>query len=83
MNPDVATREGGTRIDPAWLIAAMDERGSSSAALARKLEVDGTTVYRWRQGDSPITKVTWLAVLHALDLAATWEPTKKIRKRAH
>jgi hypothetical protein len=86
MHTAVATREDATVIDPAWLIAAMDEQGSGSAALARKLEVDNTTVFRWRKGDSPITRVTWLAALHALGLPADWEPgaakAKKAKPRA-
>lgn len=82
MHPQVATRDEGTQIDPKWLVAAMAERDVSSAALARRLEVDDTTIYRWRKGDSPITRLAWLGVLHALDLPAAWEPSpsKKPRK---
>lgn len=60
-------------MDPADLVAAMDARGTSSAALARQLEVDDTTIYRWRKGESPITQVIWFAVLHALDLPRDWK----------
>lgn len=77
MSIAVATRrEDGTTIDPAWLQAAIDHVGTNSSALARRLEVDGTTVYRWRKGQAPITKVLWLAITQALGLPADWEPPK-------
>lgn len=83
MHAPVATREDGTRINPEWLVEAMREGGDiSSAALARKLEVDDTTVYRWRKGGAPITMLSWRAVLHALNLPEGWEP-KKRKPRSH
>lgn len=86
MQLAVATREDAKTVDPADLVAAMDARTKTSAALARALEVDDTTVYRWRKGESPITQVIWLAVLHALDLPRGWKagdpvPAKPKAKR--
>jgi hypothetical protein len=75
MTSAVATRrEDGTLIDPAWLTAAIDHSSTTSAALARRLEVDGTTLYRWRKGQAPITKVIWLAITQALGLPIDWTP---------
>lgn len=84
MSPtNVASRQDGTRIDPAWLIAAMEECEVGSAALARRLEVDDTTVYRWRKDPerSPITRLIWLAVLGALGLPTDWQPKRVKRPR--
>lgn len=82
MTLAVATRrEDGTLIDPAWLAGALDACGTTSAALARKLEVDGTTLYRWRKGQAPITRVIWLAITQALGLPASWEPGDPVPER--
>lgn len=61
-------------IDPTWLVAAQEAQDVSSAALARALEVDSGTVYKWRTGRSPINRVTWLAILTALQLPTDWKP---------
>jgi hypothetical protein len=75
MTSAVATRrEDGTVIDPDWLVAALKATGVKSAQLARRLEVDGTTVYRWRKAEAPITMVVWWAITHALGLPSTWKP---------
>ena len=75
MTAAVATRrEDGTVIEPEWLVAAIEASGTTSAALARKLEVDGTTLYRWRKRQAPITRIIWLAITQALGLPADWEP---------
>lgn len=79
MTTDVATRaEDRPPISAEWLAAAKAARGTSWAVLARRLEVDESTVYRWRTGDSPITRVIWLSVLHALDLPASWKPNDPV-----
>lgn len=63
-------------VDPAWLVAAQELQDVSSAALARALEVDSGTIYKWRTGRSPINRVTWLAILTALQLPTDWKPAK-------
>lgn len=83
MTSLVATRrEDGTVIDPDWLVAAIEATGTTSAALARRLEVDGTTLYRWRKHQAPITRVIWLAITQALGLPADWKPGDPVPAKA-
>lgn len=52
----------------------MEAANVSSAALARRLDVDDTTVYRWRKGMVQINRMPWLAITQALGLPADWMP---------
>lgn len=61
----------------------MDATQTSSASLARVLDVDKTTIYRWREGvfDKKkkkqvwlITPVVWRACMSAMGLPANWTP---------
>lgn len=53
-------------MTPDQLKAAMTELGLSTAALARLLEVDQTTIWRWRTGKSPMPKMAELLIRAAL-----------------
>lgn len=81
----VASRDDATKIEGWWLKEAMAEADVSSAALARRLEVDGTTIYRWRESSvdgegGGISKLNWYACLMALGLAQGWKP-ERLRER--
>jgi hypothetical protein len=88
----VATRrDDRAEIPGDRLKAAMDTVAVSSAALARVLDVDKTTVYRWREGvfDKKrqrhvwlITPLIWRACMSALGLPADWEPGDPVPPRA-
>lgn len=79
----VATRrEDRVDIPGTSLKAAMEAVGMSSASLARVLDVDKTTVYRWREGVTDaktkkhtwlITPVVWRACMSALGLPHDWK----------
>lgn len=68
----MAARDDRDTVDVRHLIAAMDALDISSAALARRLDVDDTSVYRWRKGQVPLTRLLWFAITHALELPSTW-----------
>lgn len=59
------------------LVAALDAAGVSQSELARRLWTTQGTVNRWCRGKAPITRLVWLACLHALGLPVEWEPTKR------
>lgn len=71
MHTEMA-RDDRDTVDVRHLIAAMEACGVSSAALARRLDVDDTSVYRWRKGQVPLTRLLWFAITHALGLPSTW-----------
>lgn len=49
-------------------------------ALADHLGVEQRTVSRWRAGK--MDRLTWLGLLHALDLPADWEPGDPVPARS-
>lgn len=67
-------RPDRTEVSGAWLAAALDATGVSAAELSRRLELDDSTIYRWKTGRTPMQRVYWLAATQALDLPADWEP---------
>lgn len=48
-------------------------------SLADHLGVEQRTVARWRAGK--MDRLTWLGILHALDLPADWEPGAPVPPR--
>jgi phage repressor protein C with HTH and peptisase S24 domain len=62
-------------VPGAWLEAALEEKGRSGAWLYKKLGVDPTSVSRWRNGKTPISRSRWMAIAAALDLPQGWSPS--------
>jgi transcriptional regulator with XRE-family HTH domain len=61
-------------IPPAWLKALLDEKDMEGARLARKLGLEPRTVYRWLNGQVPIVRVRWVAILATLGKPLDWQP---------
>jgi hypothetical protein len=60
-----------------WLKAALDETGRSGAWLYKKMGVDPTSVSRWRNGKTPISRSRWMAIVAALGLPQSWSPPSR------
>lgn len=70
----VATVVEERRVPREMLTAALAATEVSQATLARLLDVSFQTVNRWVNGHAPITRLSWLAITHALGLPSTWKP---------
>ena len=65
-----------TRIPARWLDAAFAARPDSTATdVAAALDVDVTTISRWRRGQLPLGRGRWVSVLAVLGLPLDWRPT--------
>lgn len=70
---DVAKERARDRVDGGHLRSLMSAMSDITIrALADRLGVEQRTVARWRAGH--MDRLTWLGILHALGLPATWAP---------
>lgn len=76
MHVDVA-KERETRPG-SWVKAARKAVGRSQSDLVDLTGSHRTTVYRWERDDGEVDLVTWLGILHALGLPATWKPGDEV-----
>ena len=61
---------------PAHLVRdALASTRTTQAELARRLDVDVSTVAKWVGETNPVTPLAWAAVTHVLGLPLDWRPS--------
>jgi DNA-binding transcriptional regulator YiaG len=60
-----------------WLRSALDTTGVSQIRLAKRLDMDASTISNWKRGKTPLSRSRWLAVKTALGLPSDWTPSTK------